>query len=644
MASWPGTRKAYPVTPKAYPASPKAYPGALSNFPGGAPTFEDSIASAAVGVFSTVNYWDRSTGVMPDLVPGSTIIFMARMIANSGNECHWGCCAAANGWHVTASGGAGGRLDLYMRGGANPFYPLNGGAAAPLDYFCVCITRKADGSLRSSTNGLALATPSASPAYVALDGTSIETIGRVNPAVNTFAAVQGNFIACAYVRREATDAEVQAWAGQITATNCFELHPDIRAYCAANPTTSYEFHFARDWDGSAATATAGLGAANVFTKHGTGGTKNILPAFRRYRFATKLDLKNCDLFETGIVGQPAGFYQGNHFASTKFTTTATHVIFDINARNNGSLNDADSFGIEVAGVPDNYIQRMWGFDVPQIYSRTGMSSSSKTVEGINNYHEFSPTGVGGTIKGGIGVSITGVRLPVASPPTFDLAVPSALLMYIGNSMSGKVVGGNGTLNGSTNQAFTMLARRNIRASSVPAWANGDLIADGWGGRNGHDIFQDAPTRAEWIARQVAALRGTSKNVVCYCEDINDYILNSYSDLNLYKSDFGAYLDGFKTAVDAAGVPGFTFYLITSQPKTDESAVGGHTAQDLRDASTAVGTDPARSAWVNVIQGPTMTDTTDLGDGLHFSAGGTGAPSPAKGHVHMEASLRAIVVY
>lgn len=610
---------------------------------------EVSAASAAVGVFSVSNYWDRAAGagVLPDLVPGSTIILMARVRANSGSQCYWGCCAAANGWHITASGSAGGRIDLFMRGGSNAFYPLNGGSAAPLGFFCVCVTRTAGGAFRSSINGLAVVQPSASPAYTALNGTSIETIGRVNPSVNTFPLVQGDVVAVAYINRAAADSEVQAWAGAITSTNLFELHPDVRANIAANPSTCYEMHFARDWDGAASTAIAGLGSA-TFTKHGTGGTKNILPAFRRYRFTEKAHMRNCDLLQTGIVGLPAGMYNGNNFASTKFTTTATHVIFDIDARNNGSINDADRFGIEIDGVADATAQLLWGFDVSQTYSRSGMSASSKVVECINGYHEFSPTGVGGTTKGGIGNTLIGVRVPVNDPPVFDLARPAARLLLIHNSMGGKVVGGNGALTGSAKQSYPMLTRHAVRTSTVPAWANGDVTADGWGGRNWHDVVKDAPTRAEWVARHVAALDGTTKNVVYACLDINDFILNPWGgDLVAFGTALGQYLDDFKTATDSASIPGFIFYLSTSQPKTDESPVDGvHTAQDFRDVVTALGN--ARSSWITMVQGPTMTapgdifstPVGDLGDALHFHAGGAGAPQPTRGHVKMFTSLQA----
>jgi lysophospholipase L1-like esterase len=145
---------------------------------------------------------------------------------------------------------------------------------------------------------------------------------------------------------------------------------------------------------------------------------------------------------------------------------------------------------------------------------------------------------------------------------------------------------------------------------------GGLAVEGWGYRSLYDDTVDAPTRAAFIAKLVAAY--SALTVIWLAMGTNDYGLNTQNAAN-FETRYGALLDDLHAAYPAA-----TIYAQTPIERVSEVANGsGNTLGDYRAA--IANAQATRAGFCTLVNGTDVAFPQQPGDldvdGIHPTTAG-----------------------
>lgn len=588
----------------------------------GEPAVQAAAGSASVGVFSTLNHWTQSSSVI-DLIVGKTFVILFEVTGHANNQCIWGCGDGTHGWFLIH--GTTNNLLLFFRGAGGTSWQITGNLF--LGYHSLAISRITGGSVRCSLDGAADFELVAAPTYTANLSTAKQFIGY-NTGESNFAAVNSRVLSCAVLAQDSTSAEREEFSNAVNNVDRYQLGDSIRNSAALLSA----LHFDRDWDGSASTITAGLGATPyTFTKAGTGGGKvTIAPELR---YAIYQDW----VHDNGYWVQLAtGIRRHSLFARTRFVTDATRMVVDCYATSSGFVNQIDvgvksngtnQTGNHTGGADLDTFNKLRALDI------TLPAGTAKVIELIDGIQSII-TGTGEVL----GVFPQYIRVPATTPITpVIVTAPSRRAIICGDSLTCQLIDASGNIASSTYQAWTILARINIAATAAADWTGCQVSLESWGAKSWFEIAGDATKRAAFVAQVGPMLDGTAAtfaNRLIFTLGTNDFGFTTFVSLAAFETAAGALLDALNTAY-----PNLKITIVTPTTRKNE-ATNNPSGWNLPGLRTSLGTvQSTRSAFCALVDGSAFVSlanrNADTANELHFEAAG---------HVEYEAAFKTAMGY
>lgn len=555
--------------------------------------YELSGASAMAGPFTSVNYLATAAGAGgPDLTPGNSLALLFWLDAlPSSDASPWGYGDGSTGWWFDVN--SGGTLYLLRRpsGGVYTLGPVRLGLNA------VAVTVTDGGALRASLNGFTAVQLHAAPAFVAASASATEAIGRAPSGIGAYPLTSGRVLEAAHVAAAAADADLVAWSAAVRALDRYRLPDSLRDHAAL----ASDLAVSRDWDGAAASATAGAGSApRTYAVNGTVG-RAAIEAERVYA-ADPSWWADSGYSEARTAADGAAYVRRSPFARVRVQTAATRLVVDLRADVTGGqpawLGAGLDDGATVRGVP------LLRFSYASARDLT-LPSGSKAVEVWDGLQ---------TLEGSVprGSFVSALRVPDSTPLSVLAPAATDRLIVYGDSIA---VGDRAT-NAAT-EAWTMVLRR-ARAASDPAVST---MVEAWGSRSlDRDGLNDAARQAfaERLAGYLAESSG--QTAVWLAIGTNDYGLNRWS-----AAAFGAAYADLLDRIHAEA-PSAAIYAQTPIVRASEGANGsGSTLADYRaEIASAAGARP----WATLVDGTAILTTGDLSDGVHPTTAGHAAYAAA----------------
>ncbi len=552
---------------------------------GGEPDVQSAAGSASVGVFSTLNHWTQTSSVL-DLGINTEIVVLFEVTGHANNQCIWGCGDATHGWFLIH--GTTNNLQLFLRGAGGTSWVLSTNLF--LGYHCLALARTATGAIRCSLDGAADFELVASPTYTANLSTAKQFIGYDTGEAN-FAAVNTRVLACAVLATGGSSAEREDYSDAVNEVDRYRLTDSLRA----SASLLSELHFDRDWDGSASTVTAGLGATPyTFAKVGTGGGKNTIAPELRY--SIKQDWVHDNGYWIELV---TGIRRHSLFARTRFVTDATRMIVDCYSENPGAVTaliQQQDVGVKSGGT--NQTGNSTGgldldtFNKLRAVDITLPAGSAKQIELIDGYQGI----LAGVVKG---IYPQFIRVPATTPITpVIVTAPSRRAIIVCASESSLVADASGQTS-PTYQCWPILARVNIAASANANWTGTQVSVEGWGAKTWFEIAGDSTKRAAFVAQVTPMLdgsAGTHANRLIFVLGIEDFKNNTIASMGAFETAVGALLDALNSAL-----PSLEIIIVTPTTVKNETTnnVSGWNLVNLRTSlGTVQGTRTGFCALVN----------------------------------------------
>jgi len=552
-----------------------------------------SPAAAYVGPMSTTKYFSRQLGNVLSFAPGNTIgVFWWHDSTPAATENIFGCNTSTSG------------LEMQVNSAANMFF-VSRNAGAPVTFnfgtarfglMANIFTRKtATGELRAVFNGGPAQSLSATlPSYVAPSATAVLAFGHNNPAINNNPLTNGKVLCAFAIGAEMSDTDMRL-ATSLTRLDRFHPSPLILQHASL----LWQLDFGRDWNGIAATVTAGLGSAPV-TVDALGSpfpTKTSVPRYS-YKDYSEGVMHNSRIYSFGAAQQETPHYRHNAFAVRKFVTDTDLMTVDFAVTASTIQPGYLGPGIRVNGSwVATPIVGQYQMDGSRDVS-LGTLGTSKTVEivdGIGNYDGPDVTCVAGIA----------VRIPEGQ--SFAPVLPSTPADVIGMIGDSITVGSKST--DVQQDSYFIKTRNNFSARSVFCY--------GWGALALWDLASTSGDRTTLATAIAQYLNATGTNKFCHELGLNDWLLNKTSPTN-YLTALG-WLDTLHSLV-----PGAQVFLRTMLWNVNQAVANGSgfVLQQYRDACATF--QSTRSSWVTLVDGPSMATAVSSfdADGTHLNNTGS----------------------
>jgi hypothetical protein len=578
-----------------------------------------SLPSASVGPGSSANNFTVAAGADAnhDFALDSSIIllFELRGFPGSGTQTIAGYASSGRGWRLRWN--SNGAVGFGFLPSTSVTFRDRGRSGV----VCCAATRTAGGAVRGSYCGADAVQLSAAPAYVAGNASSsLEMLSvSASQAAGRDPLTLGRLLGWSKFSVGLSDADLKAYSNivNLPAPECRYRFSDAHN-AASNMLWSWEAW--RDWDGVAATTTAGLGSAPpVFTVNGAPALNTIEAEI--YREIARVEWHDNGGQQDSQASNPAGvvYSFGQPFRVLEFNTDAAQFSL-LTCTDFDGVTDLASIGINEDG--SNIHNAASGYQIGGV----AFSNTDSELKQVDHFTtgggDFIITdGYSGRVNPGNPYehnAIQGIQLPESA--SFDLVAPSAptdrLVLIGASSLMGRTVD---TL-GVTYASAPMLVR-----ADYP----GRVSVDGGGGDTSWFDYAKASVRAETVARVASLCDGSSSNRVFINLGNGDW--NNFdtrwgdaSDLPEFESDVGAWLDDLEAAV-----PGVIVHLMTGLYRTAATeatlipAGTGVTMQDVRDALANV--QSTRTSFVEIYDGTTallQPPSADFsGDNVHPDSSG-----------------------
>jgi|SRR6187551_2128667 len=553
-----------------------------------------SPASAMVGPFTSTRYFSRQLGNVMSLDPGNSqgCLFQYDSVPTATANI-FGCNTSTSGQELQINN-AGNMFFVSRRAATQTF----GFGLARFGVMHVLFSRLLSGELRAYFNGGPGQQLNATlTGYVLPSGTAVTAVGRNNPAINVNAFTTGQVLALYQISAAVTETE-----GRLM-TSCTRLD---RWHCPSEVTAHasllWQLAYDRDWNGVAATVTAGLGSAPI-TLDALGAPVPVKTAIPRYRYKPERQQfwHDSKTYVFGAAQQETPHHKHNPFGQLEFQTDATQMVVDF-AVTAASVQPAYlGVGIYVNGVlHDTPIVGQYTMDGSRDVAT--MAAGTKTIRVVDGLQNLS----GGVVKC---IATIAVRVPEANTLAVQLpASPSRRLVFYGDS----ITVGSITTNVQAN-AYCMITRANYP---------GRTTVEGYGSRGLNSDCATAGDRTNFAAYMATLCDGTTENILVVEVQLNDFQLAMWSAAS-YGTALADFLDKLRVLV-----PGIIVYLRTALTSVNQAVPNvpfGNVLADYRTQSATV--QSTRSTWVTIIDGPTLVTypANFDADGIHLNnAGGVQA--------------------
>jgi len=569
------------------------------------PDQQISEASSSVGTLSSLNHWKKSAQIL-NLDPGTTIVELFEVTGHANNQCIWGCGDATHGWFLVH--GSSNNLVLFFRGAGGGSWTISSNLY--LGIHCLALTRKLDGSVWYSLDGGPDTQLVAAPTYTSVVSGD-QFVGYDTGEAN-FAATNSRVLALAVYNSELSGTTRQQFSDSVNLLNRYRLRDE----CRTNSNLVSEIHFDRDWNGSAASVTGGLGSSpHTLDKVGTGGGKVAIEAEIRYRIQQEW------VHDNGYwVSLAIGIRRHSQGARTLFRTDATKLVVDVYATNSGFVNQIDvgvrCNGVAVTGNATGGVD-LDVFNTLRAADCTLPGGTNKLVELIDGIQSYQ-TGTGDVL----GVFPQYIRVPVSTPITpVIVSAPQRRLVVVQDSLATQGSDSSANLNSSTYLGWVYQARLRIAASVDPTWAGCQVSLEAWGSKAWSQIASSAPLRSAFVAQVGPMLDGTAAahaNRILFALGTNDYGLNTYASLATFEADVGALLDLLH-----ATYPNVEVFLALPTRRLNETTNNGST-WNLVQLRTSLENVCASRPWIRLLRAQDWVSIQNRdtdGQQLHWEVAG-----------------------
>ncbi len=526
----------------------------------------ESRAAAAVGPFPSSSV-SLSSAVALDRTVGTTMVWAIEVTARTGFQTFFSSMGATSGgfqlqFSTTQDG-------IFFTGGTSI---TTGGGQVPIGIVVSANSRIAGGSMRGSRNGSVAAQRSAAPTYNTITGAPSTTIGKA--AVGTASQMTaGKLLWFAVLKRDATDAELQAWSD--TANTLDRYRPPADLVTAINTTGagSWLFDSYTDYDSAAATSPTGIGSGPTWTRNSNLGSGFPVKTAIEEEIEHVIQLGDWhfnvqDITTTAQSSGPV-YHRGNCFREYRFTSNAARFAVKGICDWSGVTN-LNTLGVRQDNTPlaDLTFDR---FSVFRRLDALGLSGSHtyRIIDGAQAING----GAGSAVYNNTGVkAVTSVLVQAPKTATFSVIAPTPAagrnrLMVLGDSFT---VGEDATVSATT-ESEVMLLR-----DAYP----GDVIAFCFGSGAHFHFFKDATTYNALIADAATWFSGAATARVLDLLGTNDQgFATLYANRAAFITLVGAGFDAWHTAQ-----PTVTFHMRTPTLRT-----GAYEGSTVIDATPTVGT-------------------------------------------------------
>jgi len=446
----------------------------------------------------------------------------------------------------------------------------------------------AGGALKRSINGSPVVQAHAGPTVIGLDGTCDHMIGRVSPAVSTYAAVTEGMLWWAHVGVAVSDEELQAWTDQANALERWVVPASLSGH--ANLVSLTE---ARNWSGSGSLTSTGSAPVTFAV---TGAVPKVtLPTEKRLLVRQEFLHNNFDYTEVGSGLDAYAIITDK--AELKVVTDATSMVVEgYNAHSTWSPK------WHRFGAYDGTTKQSVRSEIAlkhEVLQLGALAAGSKTVSVWGGVLSKPTTTI-------LGDWPQAVRVP--SSASLDVTMPStpSHLLIVGPADS--IASGDTATDGATDPWAVLLGRG---AKTYP----GSVLVDAYGYRKLADDCSTDGARQALAEKYAAAFAGVTTPRLYVPIGTNDYKLAG----GLSAANFAAYgadwLDRLKALVPSLEVWWQTILLRNTAGAGDEIAPNSY--GDLpSDYRAAVSTIATGRAWVHVVDGTALlaynvTNFTDI---------------------------------